>query len=73
MATKESTRPSNIIAKKNKLVEMYDSCYFRMGEMEMATGNKAKSERYSTKIVEKQDKNENVWERFCLSLRNNNV
>ena len=68
MFGKESAKASLAIAKKHKLNKMYASCYFRMGEMEMATGNGAEAEKYFQKVVEKQDKDEPVWGDYIYHL-----
>jgi len=65
---KDSAKASLALAKKHKLIEMYASCYFRMGEMEMATGNRTEAEKYFKKAVEKQDKNESIWGDFAYHL-----
>ena len=65
---RENAKAGLAIAKNHKLVEMYASCYFRMGEMEMTAGKKVEAEKYFRKAVEKQGKSDPVWGDFAYHL-----
>lgn len=65
---KKFAKTSLSVAKKHRIVDMYASCYFRLGEMEMEAENMSEAEKYFGKTIEKQDKNEAVWGDYIYHL-----